>query len=57
MKFTITGRCEKGHTVEIDKDLPDLPGREWADELARLFGTKCSVCDAPIKYTVQQPDN
>ena len=58
MTFTITFRCEKGHTLVLKApDLPDLPDRRWAEELARVITAKCSICDAPMKSTVSQAEN
>ena len=31
-----------------------LPGREWAEELARVFGIgKCGICEAQLEVTVR----
>jgi hypothetical protein len=54
MTFTITAKCASGHTA-----LPlsvDLPGREWADELIRIFEKgKCMTCDAPLTVNIGTP--
>lgn len=51
MKFTITAKCAAGHTEEFTHE---LPGREWAEELARVFGIgKCGICDAQLEVTVR----
>jgi hypothetical protein len=54
MIFTIAVRCASGHTALQSLD---LPGREWADELSRIFGKKgkCETCDAPLTLTVGTP--
>lgn len=54
MTFTITTKCASGHAA-----LPlsvELPGREWADELIRIFEKgNCNMCDAPLTVTVGTP--
>ena len=53
MKFMITAKCASGHTAHLSVD---FPGREWADEIARLLGVgKCNICEASLEVTVREP--
>jgi hypothetical protein len=50
VKFTLTWRCESGHGEQVPVD---VPGREWAEELARVLKGKCGVCEAQVEVAVQ----
>jgi hypothetical protein len=53
MTFTLVAKCGAGHSQEWPVD---LPGREWAEELARLLlQSKCGVCKSQITVTIAEP--
>jgi hypothetical protein len=52
LTFTLIAKCGTGHSQELPVD---LPGREWAEELARLLQRKCGLCKSQLTVTIREP--